>query len=201
MDELDLDPSVIDAIYRELEAEALGVLERDRVPPERCHVVRHADVRYAGQAWEVRVDAPSGPIDAQATAEIVQRFHRAYERAYGYHYQGQQRVEVINFAVSGFGRIERPRLRAQLGNGAAMDPHTGMRPVWLASPAGTNGAAASPTVGGYVDTPVYSRAGLGADTHVNGPAIIEEFGSTTVVFPGQTVEVDANGVLIIRPRD
>jgi N-methylhydantoinase A len=197
MDERDLEPGAIDAIYRELEAEALAVLERDRVPRDRCHLVRHADVRYAGQAWEVRVDAPAGAIDAAAAAEIVRRFHRAYERAYGYHYEGQQRVEIINFAVSGFGRIERPRLRAQLGSGSAADARTGVRPVWLASPTDPAGAGA----GGFVDTPVYSRARLGAGARIDGPAIVEEFGSTTVVFPGQTVEVDAHGVLIIRPRD
>jgi N-methylhydantoinase A len=205
----DFGPRAIDAIYRELEAEALGVLERDRVPRDRCHVVRHADVRYAGQAWEVRVDAPSGQIDAEATAEIVRRFHRAYERAYGYHYEGQQRVEIINFAVSGFGRIERPRLRAQVGSGSAADARTGTRPVWLAAAAGASGAsgasgalgASGPGASGFRDTPVYSRARLGAGARVDGPAIIEEFGSTTVVFPGQNVEVDAHGVLIIRPRD
>jgi N-methylhydantoinase A len=160
-------------------------------------------VRYAGRAWGVRVDAPSGLIDAAATTEIVRRFHRAYERAYGYHYEGQQRVEVINFAVSGFGRIERPRLRAQVGSGSAADARTGTRPVWLASPSDPSGAAGASDSGaaGFIDTPVYSRARLGAGTRVDGPAIVEEFGSTTVVFPGQTVEVDAHGVLIIRPRD
>jgi N-methylhydantoinase A len=196
MDERELDPAApaeIDAIYRELEAEALGVLERDRVPTERCHVVRHADVRYAGQAWEVRVDVPSGPIDADAASEIVRRFHRAYERAYGYHYEGQQRVEIVNFAVSGFGRIERPRLRAQVGSGSAEDARTGTRPVWL--------PRSSPGDGGFADTPIYARARLGAGARIDGPAIIEEFGSTTVVFAGQTAEVDAHGVLIIRPRD
>lgn len=187
-------PGVIDAIYRELEAEALAVLARDRVPPERCHVARHADVRYAGQAWEVRVDAPGGPIDAAAAAEIVRRFHRAYERAYGYHYEGKQKVEIINFAVSGFGTIERPKLRPLAGSGAAADARTGSRPVWLADPA-------RPGSGGFTDTPVYARDRLGAGARLDGPAIIEEFGSTTVVFPGQHVEVDAHGVLIIRPRD
>jgi len=196
MDERDLEPAAIDAIYRDLEADALTVLERDRVPSDRCHVVRHADVRYAGQAWEVRVEAPTGPIDAEATREIVRRFHRAYERAYGYHYEGQQRVEIVNFAVSGFGRIERPRLRAQVGSGSAEEARTGTRAAWFQG--AEHGAPARDA--GFIDTPVYARARLGAGVRLDGPAIIEEFGSTTVVFPGQTAEVDPHGVLIVRPR-
>jgi N-methylhydantoinase A len=45
---------------------------------------------------------------------------------------------------------------------------------------------------------VFDRAALPSGSHVNGPAIVEEFGSTTAVFPGQTVEVDPHGILVIR---
>src|SRR5690606_6760284 len=109
----------------------------------------------------------------------------------GYHYEGQQPVEIVNLAVSGFGRIERPRLRA-LERGSAGPDHarTGTRPVWMGPPSG----------GAFADTPIYDRARLAAGLRLDGPAVIEEFGSTTVVFPGQTVEVDPHGILIIRPR-
>jgi N-methylhydantoinase A len=46
---------------------------------------------------------------------------------------------------------------------------------------------------------VFDRAALPAEGRVSGPAIVEEFGSTTVVFPGQAVEVDPHGILVIRP--
>jgi N-methylhydantoinase A len=49
------------------------------------------------------------------------------------------------------------------------------------------------------DTPVYDRASLPTGKAVEGPAVIEEFGSTTVVFPGQMVEADPHGILVIRP--
>ena len=48
------------------------------------------------------------------------------------------------------------------------------------------------------DTPVFERATLGAGFKLDGPAVIEEFGSTTVVFPGQHLRVDPHGILIIR---
>ena len=54
--------------------------------------------------------------------------------------------------------------------------------------------------GALRDTPVYDRALLPPGFRLDGPAVVEEFGSTTVVFPGQQLEVDPHGILIVRPR-
>jgi N-methylhydantoinase A len=51
----------------------------------------------------------------------------------------------------------------------------------------------------FRDTPIYQRDELAAGTELTGPAVIEEFGSTTVVFPEQSLSVDPHGILIIRP--
>ncbi|WP_428265642.1 hydantoinase/oxoprolinase family protein [Haliangium sp.] len=182
-------------VYDELSADAHAVLARDGVPEDRRVLVRHADVRYAGQAWEVRVDAPTGDFDRAALDEIVNRFHAAHERAYGYSYQGRQPVEIVNFAVSGYGRIERPRFQPQVAHSEDVGANLGQaldaarkptRPVWFGD--------------GFRDTAVYDRARLAAGLRIEGPAVIEEFGSTTVIFPGQFVEVDPHGILIVRPN-
>ena len=52
--------------------------------------------------------------------------------------------------------------------------------------------------GSLVTTPVYERAILAAGQRLEGPAVVQEFGSTTVVFPGQRLEVDPHGIMIIR---
>ena len=52
---------------------------------------------------------------------------------------------------------------------------------------------------GFIDTPLYDRAKLPPGAKIVGPAVVEEFGSTTVVFPNQFVEVDPHGILVIRP--
>jgi N-methylhydantoinase A len=52
--------------------------------------------------------------------------------------------------------------------------------------------------GTFHDTPVYDRATLPPGFRLTGPAVVEEFGSTTVVFPGQHLDVDAHGILIVR---
>ncbi|HYZ45757.1 MAG TPA: hypothetical protein VE667_12950, partial [Xanthobacteraceae bacterium] len=141
-----------------------------------------ADIRYAGQSMEVRVAAPAGTIDAAFVASLIDAFHATHLRTFGYNYAREQKVELVNFCVSGFGLIERP----------------GMPKL---SPGGNPSAKAVRSVyfeGGFRDTPIYDRAELPAGVRLDGPAVVEEFGSTSVVFPGQALEVDPHGILIIR---
>ena len=102
--------SAITAIYDGLERAAVETLQRDGIDRSRIRLVREADVRYAGQSMEVRVPAPSGPIDAKFLVSLVDAFHAAHKRTFGYNYASQQKVELVNFCVSGFGLIERPEI-------------------------------------------------------------------------------------------
>jgi N-methylhydantoinase A len=132
---------------------------------------------------EVRVPAPPGPIDGTFIAGLVAAFHAAHLKTFGYNYAGQQKVELVNFCVSGFGMIDRPSI-PKLDVGAGGAPRRGGRTVYF------NGA--------FRETPIYQRAVLPAGFRLEGPAVVEEFGSTTVVFPSQQLEVDAHGILIVR---
>jgi N-methylhydantoinase A len=105
-------------------------------------------------------------------------------RNFGYNYSGQQKVELVNFCVSGFGLIERPRIMKLESRDAAATSRKGVRSVYFD--------------GAWHDTPIYDRSALAPDARMLGPAIIEEFGSTTVVFPRQELAVDPHGTLVIR---
>jgi N-methylhydantoinase A len=129
----------------------------------------------------VRVPAPAGKIDAAFIAELIDAFHAAHRKTFGYNYAGQQKVELVNFCVSGFGMIDRPRIPKIKQTGT---PVKASRPVYFD--------------GKFRDTPVLTRASLPAGFKLEGPAIVEEFGSTTVVFPGQHLTVDPHGILIIK---
>jgi N-methylhydantoinase A len=169
--------------YRMLEQDAAETLWRDGIARDRIRLVREADVRYAGQSMEVRVQAAAGAIDRDFLAHLIAAFHAAHAKTFGYDYAGQQKVELVNFRVSGFGLIDRPQVpRLPPGETAAVRKAT--RPVYFD--------------GAFQDTAIYDRAALSAGSRVQGPAVIEEFGSTSVVFPGQTLTVDPHGVLIIR---
>ena len=175
--------ATVATLYRELERQAREALLRNGIAPARIRLVREADIRYAGQSVEVRVTAPDGPIDAAFLRGAIEAFHLAHLRAYGYNYAAGQKVEIVNFCVSGFGAIDRPSIPKLSGPFPEMPPAF-RRPVYFA--------------GAFRDTLVYDRAALGPGLRLRGPAIVEEFGSTSVVFPGQHLEVDPHGILIIR---
>ena len=176
-----IDIEAIAAIYAGLERDAVATLQDDGIERSRIRLAREADVRYAGQSMEVRVAAPSGRIDAAFVAGTIDAFHAAHLKAFGYNYAGRQKVEIVNFNVSGFGMIERPTI-PRLAAAKHPAPRR-TRPAYFG--------------GAFRDTPIYDRASLPAGFGCEGPAIVEEFGSTTVIFPGQTLAVDHHGILII----
>jgi N-methylhydantoinase A len=214
--------SAIAAIYGGLERAAVETLQRDGIDRSRIRLVREADVRYAGQSMEVRVPAPGNAIDAKFLAALIDAFHAAHKRTFGYNYAGQQKVELVNFCVSGFGLIERPEIpKLAKRNGAtqarfqaewkpvsrpesALNSRSGARSDAKPETTFAERAPVRKSVrpvyfdGAYRGTPIYDRATLLPDFRLDGPAVIEEFGSTTVVFPGQYLEVDPHGVLIVR---
>jgi N-methylhydantoinase A len=177
-----IDRAALAAIYAGLEREAAAALEQDGIAPEKIALVREADLRYAGQSMEVRVPAPSGDIGAPFISGLTDAFHAAHKKTFGYNYAGAQKVELVNFCVSAIGLIDRPRI-PEIAK-ARTPPKPESRPVYFE--------------GEFRDTPVFARATLGSGFQLEGPAIVEEFGSTTVVFPGQHLTVDPHGVLIIK---
>jgi N-methylhydantoinase A len=179
-----IDLPAIAAIYAGLEHDAVATLERDGIARERIRLLREADMRYAGQSMEVRVSAPAGAIDGAFVVALLDAFHAAHRKTFGYSYAGQQKVELVNFCVSGLGLIDRPRIPT-LAPEADAPPQPPRRPVYFDR--------------AFRDTPVYQRESLPPGWRGDGPLVIEEFGSTTVVFPGQSMQVDPHGILVIRP--
>ena len=177
-----IDLATVAMLYASLERDAVNSLERNGIDPVRIRVAREADIRYAGQSMEVRVAAPAGATDAAFLAALIDAFHAAHLRTFGYNYAGEQKIELVNFCVSGFGLIERPRVPKLSVRGRPT--HKSVRPVYFD--------------GVFRETHIYDRAVLPPAFRLEGPAVVEEFGSTTVVFPGQKLEVDPHGILIVR---
>jgi N-methylhydantoinase A len=179
-----IDLAAMAELYADLERDAVETLKRDGIDAARVRLVREADMRYAGQSMEVRVPAPDGAIDATFLARLADTFHAAHRRNFGYDYKGQQKIELVNLCVSGFGMIERPQMPRIATRPGTTPARKAVRPVYF------NGA--------WRDTPVYDRAMLSAGDRLEGPTVVEEFGSTTVVLPGQSLEVDPHGIMIVR---
>ncbi|MCA9862280.1 MAG: hydantoinase/oxoprolinase family protein, partial [Thermomicrobiales bacterium] len=146
-------------------------------------VIRSIDMRYAGQNYEREIMLPPGPFTTDAVAEMVARFSQAHDEFYGFSLEGEP-VEFVNLRVSAIGPSELGAVSQAPAPGTEVTPVASR----LAAFRGW----------GYLETPVFRRESLPAGTVLNGPAIIEEPDSTTVVHPGDDLLVRADGLLELR---
>jgi N-methylhydantoinase A len=179
----DLDTDETERIFADLQAEAAAALSTEGFPESEQRFGRSADLRYFGQAFEVRVPMTDGPLDDKRADEVADAFHDAHHALYGYDFRDNpaQQVEWVNVRVSGIGPIRRPELPEASASGA--QARTGTRPVCFG--------------GDYVETAVYARDRLTPGVEVRGPAVVEEYGSTVPIEGGFTARLDRYANLVV----
>jgi N-methylhydantoinase A len=183
-----LDYQAMDDILSALAAQARHALVAQGFAPDEHRLVRSADLRYYGQAFEVRVPVGAGPVGPALTDAAAAAFHAAHQALYRYDFRGdpRQQVEWVNLRVTGVGPIQRPQLaELAVGDGDPRRALTGHRPVVFSR-------AAEP-----VSAAVYWRPQLAAGDALAGPAVIEEYGATVPVHPGYLARVDMFGNLLV----
>ena len=170
-------------VYEELAEQASRALGKEGFVPDERRYLRTADLRYFGQAFEVRVPVPEGALDQSVLDGVADTFHAEHRALYGYDFatDPQQQVEWVNLRVSGIGPIRRPEIVAAAADGSA---GSGTTPR-------SRRSVCFDAAQGYVDTPVHWRPDLRPGATVLGPAILEEFGSTIPLHPGFVARVDA----------
>ncbi len=169
------EPDLVAAAFDSLEAEARAAMVADGFPAEAVTVERLADLRYAGQAYELTVPVAAGTPDLAAMA---QAFDREHERTYGHPSEGDP-VDLVNV-----------KILARVAVHAA-DPNRRLLPP----PPATRGAPRDVYFGpadGTRETAVMARTDLTADWS-EGPVIVEEYDATCVVPPGCRARLDAFG--------
>jgi N-methylhydantoinase A len=141
------------------------------------------EMRYFGQNYgtEVAVSLTGDRFTDADMAETVARFEAEHRRLYGYDIPGEV-VELVHFNMTAIGAAERPRL-APLPEGGTLE-QAGERSVFFREI-------------GWTTTRIYERDTLPPGVTIAGPAVIEERMSTTLVQPGQTVDVDDWGNLML----
>ncbi|KRF27307.1 hydantoinase/oxoprolinase family protein [Phycicoccus sp. Soil802] len=194
-----LDHAAVQKTFDHLTDRAAKALDGEGFPRDAHRYTRTVDLRYFGQAFEVRVTAPDGLVDEAYAAHVAESFHEAHRTLYGYDFSADpsQQVEWVNLRVTGIGPITRPELRDLPTRGArsSEDP-PGQGTADLPNNR-TRREVCFDADQGYRDTPVLWRPDLRAGDTFDGPAIVEEFGSTVPVHPGFTVRVDSIGNLVI----
>ncbi len=183
----DASPEDLAAVFNSLETSATTALNNEGFEAKDQVLARSADLRYSGQAFEVRVGAAPGPIDAGFIADVIARFHDEHERLYGYCYRDDptQTVEWVNLRATGIGPITRPDIRELVrGDGDPERARTGERDVYFDED--------------WHSAALYDRARLRAGDEVRGPAVVEEYGSTLPLAPGFVGRVDARSNIVVR---
>ncbi|MCY3775639.1 MAG: hypothetical protein OXH11_06625 [Candidatus Aminicenantes bacterium] len=170
-----------------MEEQGREVLRRERLAEGDISFQRQIEMRYAGQSYELPIECPGSRVAAAELEDVVERFHVEHDRAYGHGYPDQP-IELVNFRLTALGAIQKPRLREILPANGAPASAAAERPVYFGSH------------GEFVPTAIYDRARLKAGHRIEGPAIVEEIDSTTLVQPGYRVDVDRYGNLLISPQ-
>ena len=138
---------------------------------------RHAftlDVRYVGQSFTLPI--PWSPEDPDWTP-LRAAFDARHEETFGYADPAND-IEIVNVRLVSIAEVDKPALDFRPhGTG---DPVVERRPAWF---------------GEWRETPVLDRERLSVGSRIEGPAIVEEAGGTTVAPPGWTFEVDRSGAL------
>lgn len=175
----------INAALAALEAEGQAMLATAGIVADRLVVTREAELRLAGQIHDLRIPVPAGPLGEGTLAALRTRFAAAYRLLYARE-PTEGVLEVMSWRVTCAEPTPTLAMVSLAGGGAPVEPTAPtLRPAWF------------PESGGFVQTPVHSRYALAAGTRLAGPVIIEENESTTIIPPGDTVEVDAHGNLVI----
>jgi N-methylhydantoinase A len=169
-------PAELERIFAGMEEAALADLMQEQFTRGQLTTLRSAGMRYRGQSYEVSVAVAGLNGDADLVA-LGKRFHEAHRRRYG-HMAESEAVEIVNFQVTAVGAIPKPHL----GSVATRD---GLQPP---IPHETRTAYFNST--DAIQVPVFRRSALTAGAVIDGPAIIEEKTSTTVLYPGQRAEID-----------
>ncbi|MGG5818562.1 hydantoinase/oxoprolinase family protein [Falsiroseomonas sp. HW251] len=173
----------IEGIYAGMESEGRTAIKASAVTPERIEIERAADMRYVGQEHAVTVELPREVFERGDREAIKRHFDAQHEVRYGTSAPGEP-AELVSLRVTVSGVMRKPPRHSVPAGGPDPDAEALVR-------------RKQAYFGRLMDTPVYTRDRLKAGNRISGPALIEEHASTTVLQPGDALEVDAAGNLLI----
>jgi N-methylhydantoinase A len=174
----------IEAIYGRLIEQGRKALEASAVRFSRATVAYAADMRYVGQEHAVTVDLSPSVFKRRDRDAIKQHFDEVHQLRYGTS-APEERAEIVSLRATVTGLMKKPPLETIARGGAApaSSAQRGTRAVFFADRT--------------LKTPAYAREALRAGNRIAGPALIEEHASTTVLLPGDRMQVDRYGNLVI----
>jgi N-methylhydantoinase A len=149
-------------------------------------VSRYLDMRYIGQSYELIIPTTK-PLGDESIINSIKYFHDRHEEAYGYSAR-ENEVEIVNARVVVTGVVKKPKFK-RIEKGGSEPPTESIienRRVFFED------------FNDYVNCKVFRREKLKAGNIINGPAIIEQYDSTTIIYPKWNAEIDSYGNILMR---
>lgn len=167
-----------------LKKEALEKLNEKGFKDNSTVLACYLDMRYTGQEHTVKVPIPNKELEPEDVKEIIQKFHELHEQQYTFKLLDTP-TEIVNFHLIALGKVDKPEIRKLTRKDYHVeDAIIEIRDVYFEDE-------------GLMETKVYDRDLLGPKHVIQGPAIIEEPTTSTLLYPDQSLEMDYYGNLII----
>jgi N-methylhydantoinase A len=187
MDQRARDPERLGSDFESMQGDLQAQFLADGLGPDEVTFLRAGDLRYVGQGYELRVAFPDRAITRDALEDVFAAFHEQHRKEYGHVFEDSP-IEIVNIRITGVGRM--PKIRpGSAGDGGSL------------TAAQTRTASTLFRVDGSlqrVETPFYRRDALPVGEAFDGPAIILQKDTTTVVPPNASVRMEENGNMLIR---
>ncbi len=187
IDEVDI--KKVEAVFQKLEFQGAQLLEKQHVPKENMHSIRQMSMRYFGQSYELTIPT-SKPLTKDVFHQTVENFHKKHRTVYGYAVKNEP-VELVDIKLITVGLVEKPKLKEM--------PLHREKPLKEAIIAERKVFFEQDN--DYLETSIYKRESLKAGNVINGPAIIEQYDATTVIYPNWMASVDRFGDIVLLKKN
>lgn len=151
-------------------------LKGEAMPDVEQQLLFSLDARYNGQSHHISISLKQ--LDNKSLDRFVHDFHEAHTDQFGYRLDNHE-VEIVNIRLKAVCKVPKGENISLIKGGSLDEAKIDSRQVYFSD--------------GWVETPIYRRTHLPSGTPFNGPAIVDEMSSTTVILPNQIAEIDALG--------
>ncbi|MBW8012395.1 MAG: hydantoinase/oxoprolinase family protein [Chloroflexi bacterium] len=180
----DATPEKLQAHFDELAAQADQLFKNENVSPGSVHLERLIDLRYEGQSYELTIPIKNiGKLEQKDIDKIIADFHSLHKRIYAYG-DPSELVEFISLRLVGIGQVPKIELLKEDSKETSAPLQKAERRVYFPG-------------SGFVETKIFEREDLSPGMSFNGPSLVEETTSTSVIPPEWTAKVDVYTNLVV----
>lgn len=179
-----VDATRVNTLFKEMGSSLSAALGRQGIDQSNITLYPSADVRYKGQFHVINISLPFEPVTEASLMHVRAKFHGEHLRLFTYQLL-EDPLEMVNLRLRAVGEVSRPSLR-RIEPGDAQAALKGTRKVYFREE------------GRALPCSIYSRERLGSSSNIEGPAIVEEVTSTTLIPPGYAATIDDYGNILIR---